>query len=205
MTSGIKNLYPKIPSLCLCGCNEIVWNGNRYIGNHRTKLGTFLGKHHSDIAKHKMSIKRANNPIHPMRRPEIKQMFLGNQYARGSHYHHTDSAKKRIGDSCRKEKHYLWRGGSSFLPYCSKFNNYLKDQVRIRDNHTCQLCNTKENGRKLDVHHIHHDRPNCYPDLISLCRSCHSKVNIDKNQYESLFMNILNERQLLFWTKEVLK
>jgi len=31
-----KNKYPKIPTLCLCGCNEIVWGGSRFIRGHNS-------------------------------------------------------------------------------------------------------------------------------------------------------------------------
>lgn len=99
------------------------------------------------------------------------------------------------------EKHPMWKGGISFIPYCRKFNDRLKESVRIRDNRTCQLCNDKENGERLSVHHIHYDKDNCYPDLISLCRKCNSKVDKKDmmNYYEELFMNKLNERGLLLW------
>lgn len=94
-----------------------------------------------------------------------------------------------------------WNGGTSFLPYCYKFNNKLKDAVRTRDNYTCQLCGKIQGKRKHTVHHIHYDKENCYPDLICLCNSCNSKVNSKRKYYEELFMNKLNDRELLFWIK----
>ncbi len=97
--------------------------------------------------------------------------------------------------------------GRSFFPYCEKFNNSLKKAIRIRDNHICQLCgNVWINGKKYSIHHIHYDKQNCYPDLITLCQSCNSKVNklSERKNYEALFMNKLNDRQLLFWTKNYL-
>lgn len=98
-------------------------------------------------------------------------------------------------------EHPRWRGGVSYLPYCYKFNEKLKEAVRNRDNRTCQFCNIKENGKKHPVHHIHYDKQNCHPDLITLCISCNSKVNSNRNYYENLFMNKLNDKGLLFWTK----
>lgn len=98
-----------------------------------------------------------------------------------------------------KDRNPNWRGGTSFLPYCHKFNDRLKDKIRERDNRTCQLCSTPENGHKHSVHHIHYDKENCYPDLITLCKSCNAKVNFNRNYHESLFMNKLNEKDLLFW------
>lgn len=105
----------------------------------------------------------------------------------------------------RGEKHPNWQGGSSFFPYCTKFNMKLKECVRERDNRTCQLCGIPENGRKHHVHHIHYDKDNCYPDLVCLCVCCNTKVNYNRPYYERYFMNLLNIRSLLFWTKEVIK
>lgn len=91
----------------------------------------------------------------------------------------------------------LWKGGLSFDPYCPKFNESLKEIIRERDNRTCQLCNTKENGKKLCVHHIHYDKENCAPDLISLCTRCSTKVNFNRDYYETLFIGKLKSRGLL--------
>jgi len=111
------------------------------------------------------------------------------------------------------EKHYNrngsnnpnWKGGTSFLPYCLKFNKELKEKIRIRDNRICQLCGKSEeaNGQKLSIHHIHYDKENCYPDLISLCRSCNCKVNGDRIYYINLFMNKLNDKNLLCWGRDI--
>ena len=106
--------------------------------------------------------------------------------------------------------HPNWCGGISFLPYCHKFNNKLKEAVRQRDNYICALCGATQEqltgkDRKLSIHHIHYDKENCYPDLISLCRSCNTKANGRRKHYESLFINKLNDRELLFWTLSLYK
>jgi len=108
----------------------------------------------------------------------------------------SELAKKRVGELANN-----WHGGISFLPYCFKFNKELKEAIRNRDNRTCQYCSQIENDRKLSVHHIHYDKENCNPDLIALCNKCNCKVNGNREYYESLFMNKLNERELLFWKR----
>lgn len=87
--------------------------------------------------------------------------------------------------------------------YCPLFTPKLREEVRIRDDHICQLCGKTQSIRNHCVHHIHYDKPNCYPDLVCLCTGCNSKVNKKslRKYYENLFMNMLNDRQLLFWTK----
>lgn len=101
----------------------------------------------------------------------------------------TEYSRGRVG-----EKAANWQGGISFLPYCHRFNKQLKEKIRERDNRTCQLCGEKENGRRLDVHHIHYDKSNCDPDLIALCKICNLKVNGNRDYYEELFMNKLIDR-----------
>ena len=125
---------------------------------------------------------------------------------------HTEETKCKMSESKVGEKCYLfgktgenhpnWKGGSSFLPYCYKFNNTLKEKIRNRDNRTCQHCNAPENGIRHTVHHIHYDKENCYPDLITLCKSCNLRANGNRKQWESYYMNKLNDRGLLNWTRK---
>jgi len=155
----------------------------------RNKISFALkGKRKSNKAKLNMS-KSAKGKIIP---EEVRKKISS-----------ANTGKKRSAETKAKisgENSSRWQGGKSFLPYCPKFNRKLKEAVRNRDNRICQLCNEKENGRKLHIHHIHYDKENCNPDLIALCGSCNSKVNIRRDLYESLFMNKLNERGLLFWS-----
>lgn len=68
-------------------------------------------------------------------------------------------------------------------------NNYgrlwptIRDDIRKRDDFTCQLCGTKET---IGAHHVHHKVPfksfndpskaNVYSNLVTLCADCHSLV-----------------------------
>ncbi len=120
---------------------------------------------------------------------------------------HTEEAKRKLSLSHKGKTTWMkgktgklapgWKGGLSFLPYCYKFNNELKEKIRGRDNRTCQLCGLKENGQRLSVHHIHYDKPNCDPDLITLCRSCNCKVNENRDYWEVYFMRNLKERSII--------
>ena len=112
----------------------------------------------------------------------------------------TEEWCKRLSESKMGEKNPAWNGGTSFLPYCHKFNNKLRELIRNRDNRTCQNCGIKENGRKHSVHHIHYDKENCYPNLITLCISCHLKTNNNRDYWEGFYMNKLNDRNLLCWS-----
>ncbi len=169
-----------------------------------------LGKIVSEETKEKLSISKSgsNNPmygIHLNVSEETRRKQSESLKGRPK----SDEWKKKIGDAnkgkehpwCVGELNCNWNNGSSFEPYCPKFNFRLKEDVRIRDSHACQLCGVIQNGSRHTCHHIHYDKPNCYPDLVCLCRSCNAKVNFNRDYYEKLFMNKLNNRQLLFWTR----
>lgn len=116
--------------------------------------------------------------------------------------HLSEETKHKISVANSGEKGGSWIDGRSFLPYCKKFNEGLKEQIRNRDNRTCQCCGDKENGSKLHVHHIHYDKLNCYPDLISLCMVCHNKTQTNRDYWETFFINLLKERGLIFDEKQ---
>lgn len=136
-------------------------------------------------------------PCSEERRRKTSQSHMGIGKGRKLSQEHKDKIGKgqvgmRVG-----EKHPNWNNGSSFLPYCHKFNNKLKEQIRDRDRRTCQLCGETDNGKKLSVHHIHYDKENCAPDLIALCIKCNGRVNVNRDHYEALFMSKLRERGLI--------
>jgi DEAD/DEAH box helicase domain-containing protein len=61
--------------------------------------------------------------------------------------------------------------------------NTIRDQVRARDQYTCQVCGLPENGRPHDVHHKTPFRTfasikeaNQLDNLITLCRNCHRRA-----------------------------
>lgn len=130
------------------------------------------GKHHTEKSKEKMRNKKIG----------VKQS--------------KETIEKRIK---RGKDHYNYQHGKYLKPYCKKWTEQLREEIRERDNRICQECNKTErnNKRKLSVHHIHYDKDNCYPDLITLCCSCSAKVNYNRNYWEEHFMNKLKERNLL--------
>jgi hypothetical protein len=294
---------PKIPVLCACGCNQIVWKGNRYINGHNRPMKgkQFSDEHNRRISKskkgqiawnkgntnwvtseHKSKVAEANRRrvwkneskqklsqnLKGKKRTLLNRMNISkgrqglklnlseDQRRRWSEIRkgksknkgciRTEETKRKISKTRKKrfstgeiKPHWLgkhlsdetkkklskasqgkyvgeknpmygqrgplapnWNGGTSFVPYCQKFNKQLKEKIRNRDNRTCQLCGVKENGKKLFVYHIHYDKENCYPDLIALCAGCNSKANGNRQYFEVFFMNKLNERGLLFYTKE---
>ena len=98
-------------------------------------------------------------------------------------------SEARIGKFVGKNS-FTWKGGLSFEPYTEEFNYRLKEGIRQRDNHTCQLCGKtqEEEGKRLSVHHIDYDKKNCNEvNLITLCRGCNGKVNFNREYWSEFF------------------
>lgn len=126
----------------------------------------------------------------------IKNMSGHTPWNKGTRGEYTDDYRAKISKNHKDvsgSNNPAWRGGISFEPYCKDFNGATKERIRDRDNRTCQLCYVAEGEEKLSVHHIHYDKENCNPDMISLCRACHSKVHANRDYYEALFMGKLEE------------
>lgn len=91
-----------------------------------------------------------------------------------------EAIRKSWQDEELRREQSLRLGGNGELEESELYDDFtkkLKEQVRERDNHRCQICTIPEIAlpRKLDVHHVErHDRIGC---LISLCRQCHNKVS----------------------------
>lgn len=93
--------------------------------------------------------------------------------------------------------HPAWNGGeSSRIKYGPGWNEKKRQTVRQRDNFKCQVCGMTEEehiedcGRSLNVHHQtparEFDDPHVrnHPDnLITLCASCHVKVEHESGTY----------------------
>lgn len=99
------------------------------------------------------------------------------------------NSEKHIGnnnpmfDKCG-DNHPGWKGGVRYWTH-KKFIE-AREQVKKRDNYTCQVCNLTENEslklykQPLQVHHIIPYRvckSHNHVNLITLCSSCHSKAD----------------------------
>lgn len=119
----------------------------------------------------------------------------GNNWSNDARERMSLITKERFKD---KENHPRWKGGSSFEPYCIKFNNEFKESIREKFNRVCFICgiSERENGRRLDVHHVNYNK-NCLCDdsvceFVPLCISCHSKTNSKRVDWEKRIIDKLN-------------
>lgn len=91
----------------------------------------------------------------------------------------------------------MWKGGTSFEPYCPKFNNEFKERVRGFWGRKCGICGKfeEENGKKLHVHHVNYEKMVCCnnmaPLFVAACSSCHTKTNFKRDYWEEMLTNYI--------------
>jgi len=152
------------------------------------------GYHHSEETKIKMREAAKTRPSisEATRRKKSESLSGGKNPMFGKRL----SEERKRQSSLPRDKNPRWNGGVSFLPYPFTFNKDLKESIRKRDNYICQLCGATqaEGTQKLSIHHIDYKKDNLIDgNLISLCRSCNSKVNSNRDFWQSYFKQLIAE------------
>jgi len=104
--------------------------------------------------------------------------------------------KRRLADPTQNP---AWLGGVSRAPYAWTFNEELKEEVRRRDGHRCQLCGVPqaENKWPLSIHHIDYNKKNSDPvNLVTLCRCCHGKTTVNRKHWTEVFQAVAIKRSI---------
>jgi len=158
----------------------------------------FYRKHHTKESKEKMGVKKGTIPWNKNKNNIYSKKTLQKMRDAKKDYIPWNKDENIFTDERIKkyirygEKSNWYIHGNAYEPYGSEFNNSFKKQIRTRDNYICQICNTKENGKHLDVHHIDYNKKNNKPDnLISLCHPCHGKTNTNRNKWKNLLQQII--------------
>lgn len=108
--------------------------------------------------------------------------------------------KKLRSEAMMGENSPSWAGGVWVRsdPYPKEFYD-IRPEVRKRDGLKCRICEVShfdlwgETGRGLDVHHIDYDKQNTdMSNLVSLCRSCHVKTNVNRPFWTGFFQGMMN-------------
>lgn len=173
----------KIRKLCL-SCNK-----EFEIYPYEKDSAKFCSRKCNDIYRSKNSIGNNN----PNWKEKIVKMCLVCNKDFEVYLHRKDNAKfcsKKCMDIYRSgENSSLWKGGKSFEPYCPRFNNRKKEEIRNQYDRKCYLCgkdeknNITKNGKikKLSVHHLDMDKEQgCNGKgwkLVPLCIHCHGKIH----------------------------
>jgi endogenous inhibitor of DNA gyrase (YacG/DUF329 family) len=156
-------------------------------GTHRSEetkrkiSGAQKGKHLSEETKKKISDAEKGRHLSEETKKKISDANKGeNSFWYGKH--RSEETKKKISDANKGENHPNYKGGISLKEFKDTHGmepeewKKLAQEIRKRDNFTCQLCGKKG---ATDVHHIFPRRikiDNSSENLITLCRSCHRKV-----------------------------
>jgi 5-methylcytosine-specific restriction endonuclease McrA len=83
--------------------------------------------------------------------------------------------------------------------YPKAFSAALRQQIRRRDNYTCQICGRhQDEAGTLHVHHIDYDKTHNDPmNLIALCSSCHGQTNFGMEAWRERLTAMLRKRFLV--------
>lgn len=132
---------------------------------------TFKGMHHTEESKE-----------------SLRKFRLGKKQSKETKEKISLHAKDQWG-----EKNCNWKGGTSKELYPHEFNARLKRKVKKRDNYTCQECGYtwEQLGKRITAIHVHHidynKNNNAIDNLITLCNSCHSQTNFDRDDWKEYF------------------
>jgi hypothetical protein len=165
----------------------------------------FFGKHHSEETKKKIS--EANKGENSFwygkhftkaTRKKMSEASKGKYHSEETKKkisdankgkHHSEETKKKISEAKKGENNPNYKGGISLKEFKDAYGlepaewKKLAQEIRKRDNFTCQLCGKKG---ATSVHHIIPRRvriDNSPENLITLCRSCHNKVERLTDKY----------------------
>lgn len=166
---------------------------------------SLLGHKHTEATKKKMSETRKRLGTRPPNRKGIplteehkknlSKANKGNIKISTALLGHICSpeTRKKISEAQSGEKSINWKGGISYQPYPDDWNETLRNSIRQRDSYMCQVCGVSQDEllghfKKLDVHHIDYNKDNLNPNnLITLCKSCHSKTNNNRDYWITYF------------------
>uniref|UniRef100_A0A7V3N5D1 HNH nuclease domain-containing protein n=1 Tax=candidate division CPR3 bacterium TaxID=2268181 RepID=A0A7V3N5D1_UNCC3 len=200
------------------GSYSAYWTGRKFSEEHKRKISqTLKGRTISEEQKRRISEARKgkrNSPNTGFKKghpkiffhhteetiEKIRQSKLGRKFPnlskakKGCKRPDMYEINRRLRESgkLKGKNHSQWKGGISKEPYGFDFDEELKEQIRKRDNYTCQECGytQKQLGYKLRIHHIDYNKKNNNPNnLISLCKSCHSKTNFKGSDWIKYFNN----------------
>lgn len=148
------------------------------------------GRTKSPEHRAKLSASKMGRPVLARQKPPTTLVCLhcGESFTFDGRYTYRAKEQRFCGTACwyahireHPEQHGSFRGGRE--PYYGPDWDYQARRARERDEHTCQDCGLHQKRPRLDVHHLiarrdfnrEHERANVLDNLITLCKSCHSK------------------------------
>ena len=167
---------------------------DNFCGNH--------GEHNSMYGKKRPEMCGENHPMWGKKHsPEIRKKMKENQPDRAgiknSFYgkQHTLKTKKQMRENhadISGKNNSNWKGGISCEPYCDVWiDKDFKESIKERDGYQCLNPMCLKNSKTLCIHHINYIKKDCNPkNLITLCNSCNSKANYNREWHKEQYNNI---------------
>lgn len=162
-------------------------NGEKLSNYLKENDNYWLGKKLSEEHKRKIGLGNKGKVISKESREKISKSNRGRKLSEETRKKMSESSPRRLKERLPKSYGY-------------EFNNILKEQIRKRDNYRCQECfrhkdelfTKNKNGKivpqKVHIHHIDYNKENNHPNnLISLCKSCHAKTNLHRENWSKYF------------------
>uniref|UniRef100_A0A6M3IDV2 HNH nuclease domain-containing protein n=1 Tax=viral metagenome TaxID=1070528 RepID=A0A6M3IDV2_9ZZZZ len=153
------------------------------------RVSPMKGKEFGEVTKKNMSI------VHLKRcsTKKYKKMFskrIQNYYS---------NIENRIKASCIKQgiSREDWKGFVSQEPYCQIWTKEYKEFIKERDGYKCQNPDCWNTNNVFIPHHIDYNKKNCEPNnLITLCNSCNSRANGNREYWKKFYKNIILEKRI---------
>lgn len=105
--------------------------------------------------------------------------------------------QKKASNRMTGEQNPKWNNGASIKlkPYYLNKNKSIRKKIKIRDNYTCQECGKTKTESKIDAHHIDYNKyNNNESNLITLCASCHTRTNFDRDIWQKRYTQLMLDK-----------
>jgi len=120
----------------------------------------------------------------------------GHEPHRGYHWklnrERTLEGRMKVSERMKGQGNPMWKGGITpeAILLRKEISPELRKAIYTRDGYTCKLC--QKTGGELTLHHkipLYADKTkNTAPEnLVTLCKSCHWKVNANESDYCAIF------------------
>lgn len=179
---------------CACGCGGSL---EKYDKKNRTRK--FINGHNLNLNPRPMQDPTiARRVAEKLKGRERSKEYCQNisKAKKGKELNLSDAQRQRKSENNLGFLNPSWRSGISREPYCFEFTNELKESIKERDGYICQSPSCDHKSRILIVHHINYVKKDCEPEnLITLCNSCNSKANFNKDKWQKLFEEIIRTKE----------
>jgi len=189
-----------------------VRKGRPHSKEHSENIGKSLkGRVITPEWREKLRIAALNRKLDPETKERMKKKMSEKKTGANNNFYGRKHSKEtcdyisryRIENGIAAGKNNpMYIDGSSFFPYCEKFNNEFRRRVRSFFNNTCQLCGhvVQPGEKNMAVHHVNYRKDSCCNDkvvplFVTVCPDkCHQKTNWDRDYWEICFTQLIKNK-----------